>query len=481
MNAMSVIFSQIFLYLGCVYCINSVLIYLARRLKISDFIAHILTGVLFAAAVAGWAALFGPQNAQPYQTGYRITEHTIDNLRAEKVPQAVLTDLDSIKNRVYVGEGVFLDTLASRLGEAEALRHKTQIFRFAAVSDRTFNTFIIFLTQLGLLLFLVQIGFNFDPKFFQAGSDNALKQAFLVMALIVLILGGTGYFLLFEQNAWITVFWVIAFLSIHIGAVLSAKFPITLSLKKPLKELVQLAVILDIVTLALFTLVSIYLQFRGYNPSGLKGDLPRWVALTFFILPALLPRKTEQFFGVFQKLLGEYTILLKLGFFFLFLYFGFHSGLSVLILGIWAGLLFKSFAGAVHFEVQQKFFSNVSFLYIFPFVEIGRSLVAPREYSLDFWYAFGIILAALASISLLLIALISLRKREYPLALSLGAFPRGELSVLILWLFKEAYLIPFSLFVVSVAAVMASSLLGSFSGKYLFSASLERLRRLSRR
>lgn len=477
---MNVIFSQIFLYLAGVYCLNSGLIYLARRLKISDFIAHILTGVLFAAAVSGWAALFGPQNAQPYQTGYRITDHTLDNLRAEGVSETTLANLAGIKNRVYVGEGVFLDTLTARVGEAEALRHKTQIFRLAVVSDKTFNTFILFLTQLGLLLFLVQIGFNFDPKFFQAGGDTALKQAFLLMALIVLVLGGTGYFLLFAQNAWLTLFWVIAFLSIHIGAVLSARFPITLSLKKPLKDLVQLAVILDIVTLMLFALVSLYLQFRGYNPSGLKGDLPRWVALAFFILPALLPRKTEQFFGFFQKLLGEYTILLKVGFFFLFLYFGFHSGLSVLILGIWAGLLFKSFAGAVHFEVQQKFFSNVSFLYIFPFVEIGRSLISPREYSLDFWYAFGVILAALASVSLV-IALISLRKREYPLALSLGAFPRGELSVLILWLFKESYLIPFSLFIASVVVVMVSSLLGSLSGKYLFSASLERWRRLSRR
>lgn len=480
MVAMSVIFSQIFFYLGCVYCINSVLIYLARRLKISDFIAHILTGVVFAAAVAIWAAVFGPQNAQPYQPGYRITDNTLDNLRATEVSDTVLANLAGIKNRVYVGEGVFLDTLAAKIGEGEARRHKNQILRFAAVSDKTFNTFIIFLTQIGLLLFLVQIGFNFDPRFFQASGENALTYVFLVITLIVLILGGIGYFLLFEQNAWTTVFWVIAFLSIHIGAVLSAKFPITLSLKRPLKDLVQLAVILDIVTLALFALVSLYLQFRDYNPSGLKGDLPRWIALALFILPALLPRKTENFFAVFQKFLGEFTVLLKLGLFFLFLYFGFHSGLSVLILGIWGGLLFKSFAGAVHFEVHQKFFSNVSFLYIFPFVEIGRNLFAPREYDVNFWYAFGIILLGLAGVSLL-IALISLRKREYPLVLPLGAFPRGELNVLILWLFKELYFIPFSLFVASAAAVMASSLLGSLLGKYLFSSSLERLRRLSRR
>jgi hypothetical protein len=74
-----------------------------------------------------------------------------------------------------------------------------------------------------------------------------------------------------------------------------------------------------------------------------------------------------------------------------------------------------------------------------------------------------------------------IRKKEFPLIMSLGTFPRGEITVLILWLFKNMQLISPPVFIVAVVIAIVSNLLGSLFGKLFLVHSVELQRKLRQR
>jgi Kef-type K+ transport system membrane component KefB len=375
--------------------------------------------------------------------------------------------LSGLKNYVFAGEDAFVDTLMVKIGPQQIAPYKAQILQHTHYDTDFFQLLLLFVAHIGLLLFLMQLGFNFDHRLFKLNDTSFLPRAMLILALDIVLLGGAAYYLLSKENLLFSIFLTIAFLSIHLGAVLSVNFPITLSMKKPLKNVVQIAVLLDIFAIILFTVLSYSLRYRQDGIAALESNLVYFLIACFFILPIGFPSRMERVFQSLQRLGKAFIILFKAGLFFIFLYLGHRAGISILFLGIWAGLLLRVFAASHQMEVNQRFLSIASFLYVIPFAEVGRSLVVAHSYSGNFGSRLLILLLVLAVISILA-SLTGLRKKAFPLILSLGTFPRGEIALLILWLLKNTYLLSASDFVVSAIAVIITSFLGSLLARVIF-------------
>ncbi|MCB0297527.1 MAG: hypothetical protein KDG51_20300, partial [Calditrichaeota bacterium] len=82
--------------------------------------------------------------------------------------------------------------------------------------------------------------------------------------------------------------------------------------------------------------------------------------LLLFVIPIVFNKASVAIFKTLSKWMGEYTLLLKLGILFFFFYAGFQAELSVLLLGLWAGLLFNALMDISEFEFRQKFFAGAS-------------------------------------------------------------------------------------------------------------------------
>jgi hypothetical protein len=403
-----------------------------------------------------------------YENKFVVDDQSIAYFQSDSLlPDTLVARLDSLKDRVFAGEDAFVDTLKANIGPEQITPYKSKILQHTHSDTDLFKLLLLFIAHIGLLLFMMQLGFNFDHKFFKLNDSSFFPRAMLILTLDILLLGGVAYYLLFNENFLISVFLTIAFLSINLGAVLSVNFPITLSMKNPLKNLVQIAVTLDVLAIIFFTFLSYYLRYTQSDIGVLEANLVYLVILLSFILPIAFSTRTEQIFQSLQKLGKIFVVLLKAGLFFLFLYLGYRAGISILFLGVWAGMLLKVFAASHQMEVNQRFLSIASFLYVIPFAEVGRSLVVAHAYSGSFWPRLLIILLVLAIISLLA-ALTGLKKKAFPLILSLGTFPRGEIALLIIWLLKNTYLLPASVYVVSVIAVLITSFLGSLLARIIF-------------
>jgi len=460
-------FGQIFLYLAGIYLISGFLISLFRRLKLPDFIAHVFTGVIFAVIIMGWGKVFGPNIIRGYESKFLITDKSIINFQIEALPDTLTRQLSGLKERVFVGEDAFVDTLMAKFGPGQITPHKAHILQHTHYDTEFFKLLLLFIAHIGLLLFLMQLGFNFDHRLFKLNDASFLPRAMLMLVLDIVLLGGGSYYFLFRENPLVSIFLTITFLSIHLGAVLSVNFPITLSMKKPLKNVVQIAVLLDIFAIILFSVLSYSLRYRQEGIAALEANLPYFLIACFFILPVGFPSRTERLFQPLKKLGKTFIILFKTGLFFMFLYLGYRAGISILFMGIWAGLLLRVFAASHQMEVNQRFISIASFLYVIPFAEVGRGLVVAHAYSGNFGSRLLIILLALAVISVLA-SLTGLGKKAFPLILSLGTFPRGEIALLILWLLKNTYFMPASVYVVSAIAVLITSFLGSLLARVIF-------------
>jgi Kef-type K+ transport system membrane component KefB len=473
-------FGQIFLYLAAIFFIDGLVINIFRRIRLADFIAHVLTGIIFALILLAWGKVFGPDSVKPFENSFRISEQTIENIKTVDLPDSLAEELASLQGKTFVGEDFFVDSLSAMIGEDQTNLYKTTILNLTVSSEGPFRDFLRFLTEVGLLLFLMQLGFNFDRKLFSISGVHGVSFAFTIFILNLIIIGGASYLLFFKPNVWFSLFLTIAFLSISIGAVLAAKFPMSLSIKKPTRNLIQAAVVLDLVAIGLFTLIGLYFHYEKYDLLRIEREVVYWTILTFFVIMIALPAKTERLFLFLSKIVGEFTLLLKTGLFFLFLFTGHHAGIPVLLLGFWAGLLLKTLSATQHIEVNQKLFPVASFLYIIPFAEVGRDLAIMHWYSSDFGYYFLVLFASLIVISVFA-GLMVIRKKEFPLIMSLGTFPRGEITVLILWLFKNMQLISPPVFIVAVVIAIVSNLLGSLFGKLFLVHSVELQRKLRQR
>lgn len=335
-------------------------------------------------------------------------------------------------------------------------------------SDPQTAAYVHFLVYTGVLIFFVQIGFNIDLRFLKPDPMGLMTLAGVLAGILVLVLGFSGYFLIFDGGLKPTLALVISLMSINLGAVLASNFPMPANYKKPFTDLVHISIILDLLVIIIFSAVNFFWYYQDYSFQDFDADFIYWLILIVFIVMAAVPRKSLSFFKMFPEWMGEHLFFLKMGIFFLFLFAGFRVGISILLMGLWAGWLLRIFAGKSQEMVREKVFSSTSFLYILPFVEIGRSLMTTAGAAEIPWSSTVVILISLGAVSLL-IAVALLNKKEYPLVALLGTFPRGDISLLILWMFWQAEILKFPFFVAAVVAVVLSSLIAGFGGQLVFS------------
>ncbi|RMF61159.1 MAG: hypothetical protein D6748_02325 [Calditrichaeota bacterium] len=401
-------FVQLFFYLAGLYIIDGVVISYTRRLKISDFVGHILTGVIF---------------------------------------------------------GILL-------------KHSSTLLNREIFTSLSQNNFIFYLAQLGILVFFMQLGFNFSPKMFTTGNKKKLLLYTSLLVLIsTLVLGIVGYGYLFHKEGRSTFYFVIAFLGINIGALLSRNFPVPTGFKRTFTTIVQMALLVDLLVIFIFSFVQWYHTYLPMNPHDWLIETLSWLLLTGFFALLFFPKALDISSRFLYQWLGEFAMLLKLGVFFLFIYAGLKVGLSIMLIGLWSGFLFRYLAASTQFEAQQKFFPIASYLYLIPFVEIGRFLVYQWDASPFFWQQLIFTLLGVAGIAIFYSMVMSAFK-EKAMIFGLGVLPRGELSVLILWLLLTptitgTMVLPTSMIVVGILAVMITSLIGTVLGIVLFTESAD--------
>ncbi|MGH1366037.1 MAG: cation:proton antiporter [Calditrichia bacterium] len=382
-------FIQIFAYLAMTYTLDGFLMSASRRLRLPDFIAHILTGVVLGGVVLIYSHLFG------YKT----------------------------------------------------------------VPDFVDNQFVAFLSYFGMILFLMQMGFSFDLKFFRVNRERIVPQVIIFLLLNVLVMGTVGYFGLTHQSFQATALLIIAFLSINIGALLTSNFPLNPTLKRPITNLIQTAVVVDLIAILFFTGMDLVRYWSDYDGTNLVNVAVYTFILILFLLPLLIPEKMTKLYNATERWIGEFTTVFKIGVFFVFLFACLKLGVSVLLVGIWGGMVFRNLAGENRFDVAEQTFALSSFLYVLPFVQIGQLLILLWKDYVFFWSSLAYILIGLILVSTIF-GLIFLKKQRYAKLLAMGVFARGELTLLILWLGFRVNYIGKELFIVSVIAVILSSLIG---------------------
>ncbi len=464
---MNIITSHIFLFFACILLINSLLLYLSRRLKLSDYIAHILTGTLFSAMLIFWSHFIDPTATSYYEKGIMLPSASLEAFETTGTDSTVLTGLRTISEKAIYGEKAFLDSLNLAIGKENTALLGNLILKEIAIEENITVTLITFLTSIGLVLFFMQLGFNFDPLFLASGQNqNVLYQVVLILVLNIGILGSCCYFFVLNKQLMPVIFLVGAFTSLSIGAVLTSHLPMKTEYKIPFAALVKTAAFLDILAICLFSGVMIVIQQQKNAWRSMDEDIFYWIALILITVPILLSKYTDRLFEYFRHWIGEYVFVLKIGLIFLFLYAGFHVQMPLILLGLWIGYLMKFLFNVSRMEIKEKFFSITSFFYILPFVEIGRSLLQPGIFDQSFGIQLSIILLALICATLLLGAL-NFFNKKYPLVMEIGAFPRGEITVLLLWVFKTMQIISTPVFVLGVVAALISSLLGSIAGRLI--------------
>ncbi len=381
-------FTQIFIYLALAYTIDGFFMSASRRMRLPDFMAHILTGVVLGGIALLYSKFFG-----------------------DGTPSFVV------------------------------------------------NKFVAFLSYFGLILFLMQLGFSFDPKFSRIDNDRRAPQVVVFILLNIIFLGLIGYFGLTGGGFKGTILLIIAFLSINIGALLTSNFPIDPELKRPVTNLIQTAVIIDLFAILVFSIMEQFRFWGEFNDGSVRNMIAYGFILLMFLLLVFIPERLTLLFGWTERLIGQFTTVFKIGLFFIFLFAGLKLGVSILLLGIWGGMVFRNFAGENRFDVAERTFALSSFLYILPFVQIGQMLILHWEEYVLFWQHLAYILMGLILVSMIF-GLIFLKAQRYAKLLAMAVFARGELSLIILWLGNRVDYIDDKLFIVAVVAVLASGLIG---------------------
>ena len=383
---MEIVFRELFLYLALVYLINGLLINLLRKLGMGDFIANILTGVVFGVLLISWENIAGP----------------------------------------------------------------------GTMPDFAGNKPIVFISQVGLLLFMMQIGYNLDFRFFRALNKFLVFRSLMLLGINFGLVALLCVYSIGIPNPWAILFISSAFVGINAGAALSNNFPVADDKKRALTNLLQTAILTDIYVVLLFSIFSLFQKIGNYQAEDLSVDVTSAIAIALFFLPIIVPGIVRGVFKKLEMITGNYLMVLKLGVFCFFLYFGLQIGLSVFLLGFWGGILFRQFSGTEQVEIENKFFPVASFLYILPFVEIGRVLIVAGEIdivSLFVWFSTLLTLA----LCMMLFMLLDIRQRLFSTQILLAVFARGEITILILWLARQLVPISFPVFAGMTGAVIFTS------------------------
>ena len=475
---MSLAISQFFLYLAAIFIINSLVQPILRRFRIADFLSHVITGVLIAAAI--WLSGATAEFSSPDESrqSFKVTTETVSYLQKQLGDSIANARVSQWENRRFASRQAFRDSLQTIIGSEKKDLLSFTLPAAAPPPAQPFDVLLEFLIFAGLIIYLMQIGVNFNPRFLQLHQDRIfLLHVSIVVIISVVVLFSGGYFLIFDLHIVPSFLWTIAFLSINIGSLISVVFPLKLPLKSPFSRLIQVSVLLDILAIAGYGWIVLAKNYQHDFEAQLKADAGYWIVLMIFTAVMPMHRQIRGMIKYLQNWLGDFSILLRLGFILLFIYAGSRIHFPVLILGMGAGFLFRVLMQSEDLEFRRRFFSGASFLYIIPFVEIGRLFFRPGIFLTETWLSAAWMLAIFIVLSLLA-ALVWFTQEGYPKIIAVGSFPRGEIAVLIWWLFYKADFITTNVFLSGVLAVILSTFAGVIIARIVFAKSAESGRKL---
>jgi len=311
-----------------------------------------------------------------------------------------------------------------------------------------------------LFLFFLLLGFNLDASVLRLSLAKNFKRMILLIVLNILILG-FGVFLFIKPNLISTLIFIIAFLGINVGPLLSGLFVENPSSKKHSKELLEFALILDITAFLLFVILDTYLQNRYFASSLYKwGSLVVLVGITLLI--SLLHHSGQRQKRV-KKIGGAVGSRWVVGGLFIFLALGLYSPVSGVLLAVWVGALLRTIMGNKTHLIRKQLFNASSLLIVLPFLQIGYESLLKGTTVLDYWLFFFIILILWIVVNFLYGIFLN-RLENIPILMTLGIFPKGDLTVLLIWLGYRLDLFPATVLAASCTVVLFTA----FLGHYLF-------------
>ncbi|MFQ5584384.1 MAG: cation:proton antiporter [Calditrichia bacterium] len=321
------------------------------------------------------------------------------------------------------------------------------------------NPVLYFLVYAGMIFFFLNLGFNLNFTIFKSIDAKSLQRTITYFLLIFLLMGVATFFLVFRRDFILTNLFISAFISINIGPVILSFFNKHKEMKKYLTSQLQIAVILDIIAICIFAVFHTISQNPGQNP--LWTNMLFVFAFAFATFVLVYPPSAGRITSGLYNLSRESSLALQLGIIILLFYVGAQSGISILFLAIWLGILFKLFAVRGEAEIKKRFFSGVALLYPLPFADVGRIVYQQWNYSLWFWLYLNLIFVIL--LLGYFIFSIYLKKSDPESRLnSMVLFSRGELTVLILWLVYQTNLLSTQVFTAAIAAVFLTCIVARF-------------------
>ncbi len=460
-------FSDVMLYLAGLFVIQSVLLLFLRRFKIPDFMIYLITGLLLGALSGSWSGREPGRAGDLLSEHYQLTtavrgilvEHAGDPESAARIDSLTLPPLP---------EALFLERLAEHLGKDRVNPLSRSLLRAGASPTHSPGFLLLqFLSTLGLLLFFMHLGANFDRRFLQLiRNPHFLIQAAIVVVPLAGGLGLGGYFLLFDHTPLPLLLWGVPCLSVNIGALLAVCFPVRPVLKESVSRLILLAVVLDALAIAGYAWALLLENYRP-APGRIWTDAPYWLLLCAFAAMMIWQNPVERARRWLHRRNAEFTILLRFALILIFIYAGLRIDFPLLLLGLGAGILFQTLFGEADHALRQRFFAGAAFLYVLPFAAAGHALFSRLMFDPQIWIAAGLMLMLFALIAAV-VGLAWIWQNENPWVMALGSFPRGEIALLILWMFKQQHLISTSVFLSTALAIVFSTLLGLALSAVLF-------------
>ncbi len=328
------------------------------------------------------------------------------------------------------------------------------------LSELFTNPLLNSFSNLGLFLFFLLLGFNLDGTVLRLSLTKNFKKLVLLFCLNIFILG-LGVFLFVKPNPISAFIFVIAFLGINVGPLLSGLFMENPSFKKYSKDLLQFALILDIVAFILFVILDSYLRNRYFATSLLKwGSVVLLVGITLLISLLNSSARSPKKLKASITAVGRRWVV---GGLFVFLAIGMYSPVSSVLLAVWLGALLRTIVGNKTHLIRKQLYNAASLFIVLPFLQIGYEAVSRGTSVMNFWLFFFVILILWIVVNFLYGILLN-RLENIPILMTLGIFPKGDLTVLLLWLGYRLDLFPATVLAAAVMVVLFTA----FLGQYLF-------------
>lgn len=133
-------------------------------------------------------------------SGYKLTDRSIEQLRNENMPDEVITKLETITGEHYETKGSFIGALQEKIGEENTAEYSRLIIDYTAADYNFVESFRHLLLDpdnmftLALILGLVQIMFGMFVKGLNQMKQYGFKYSISTFGWLLLLLSAVGFF-----------------------------------------------------------------------------------------------------------------------------------------------------------------------------------------------------------------------------------------------------------------------------------------------